>query len=112
MEHSTDDQRQYYIIEKDPLVNRFISIPKDKGTLNCAAFNAGILEGVLDTSGFVSSFIVIDVVKVYLVNYELSNVDFVCFFQPAKVIAQWHNDTTYYIIKFDEAVINRDKQLE
>jgi hypothetical protein len=83
LEHSTDDQRQYYIIEKDPLVNHFISVPKDKGSLNCAAFNAGIVEGVLETSGFL-----------------------------AKVNAHWHKGTTYYIIEFDEAVIARDKQLE
>jgi len=82
LEHSTDDQRQYYIIEKEPLVNKFISIPKDKATLNCASFNAGILEGILETSGF-----------------------------PAKVIAQWHKGATYYIIEFDESVIARDKQL-
>jgi len=87
LEHSTDDQRQYYIIEKDPLVNKFISVPKDKTTLNCASFNAGILEGILETSGF-----------------------------PAKVLAQWHKVQntimTYYIIEFDESVIARDKQLE
>lgn len=56
LEHSTDDQRQYYIIEKDPLVNKFISIPKDKGNLNCATFSAGILEGILETTGFVSLY--------------------------------------------------------
>jgi len=82
LEHSTDD-KQYYIIEKDPLVNRFISIPKDKGSLNCAAFNAGIVEGILETSGF-----------------------------PAKVIAQREKEATYYIIEFEESVISRDKQLE
>jgi len=83
LEHSADDSRQYYIIEKDPLVNRFISVPKDKGSLNCASFNAGIVEGILETSGF-----------------------------PAKVLAQWHNGITYYVIEFDESVITRDKQLD
>jgi len=82
LEHSTDDNRQYYILEKEPVVNRFISVPKDKGNLNCAAFNAGIVEGVLETSGF-----------------------------PAKVIAQWHKGITYYVIEFDESVITRDKEI-
>ena len=31
LEHANDDERTYYVIEKEPLVNRFISVPKDKG---------------------------------------------------------------------------------
>lgn len=54
LEHANDDDRTYYIIEKDPLVNKFISVPKDKGSLNCATFSAGIIEGVLSNCGFVS----------------------------------------------------------
>lgn len=54
LEHANDDERTYYIIEKQPLVNTFISVPKDKGTLNCANFTAGIVEGVLTHCGFVS----------------------------------------------------------
>ena len=52
LEHANDDERTYYIIEKDPLVNTFISVPKDKGSLNCAAFVAGIVEAVLDGANF------------------------------------------------------------
>lgn len=44
----------YYLKEKDPLVNKFISVPKDKAVLNCAVFIAGIIEAVLNNSGFVS----------------------------------------------------------
>lgn len=44
-----------YIIEAEPLVNRFISVPKDKGTLNCAAFLGGIIEAVLTETNFVST---------------------------------------------------------
>lgn len=54
LEHANDDDRTYYIIEKDPLVNRFISVPKDKGALNCATFSGGIIEAVLSNCGFVS----------------------------------------------------------
>lgn len=32
-------------------------------------------------------------------------------FQPAKVTAHWHKGTTY-MVKFEESVISRDKQLE
>lgn len=54
LEHANDDDRTYYIIEKEPLVNKFISVPKDKGSLNCATFSAGLVEAVLTNCGFVS----------------------------------------------------------
>lgn len=79
LEHANDDERTYYIIEKEPLVNTFISVPKDKGSLNCAAFTAGIVEAVLDGANF-----------------------------PAKVTAHWHKGTTF-MVKFEESVIARDK---
>ncbi|KAB7503590.1 Trafficking protein particle complex subunit 5 [Armadillidium nasatum] len=82
LDRATDDERIYYLIEKEPLVNRFISVPRDKSSINCAAFVAGIVEAVLNATGF-----------------------------PAKVTALWHKGTTY-MIKFDESVIARDKQLD
>lgn len=82
LEHANDDERTYYIIEKEPLVNKFISVPKDKGSLNCAAFVAGIIEAVLNGSNF-----------------------------PCKVTTHWHKGTTF-MIKFEESVIARDKSLE
>lgn len=53
MEHSNDDENTYYLMEKEPIVNRFISIPRDKSSLNCAVFIAGIIEAVLVGTGFV-----------------------------------------------------------
>jgi trafficking protein particle complex subunit 5 len=41
------------ISDKDPLVNRFISIPRDLQGLNCAAYIAGIVRGILDAADFV-----------------------------------------------------------
>merc|ERR1712142_691776 len=82
LEHANDDERTYYIIEKEPLVNTFISVPKDKGSLNCAAFVAGIVEAVLVGCNF-----------------------------PAKVTAHWHKGTTF-MVKFDEQVIKRDKMID
>lgn len=54
LEHANDDERTYYLIENEPLVNKFISKPKDKGSLNCAVFTAGIIEAILNSCGFVS----------------------------------------------------------
>ena len=34
------------IIDNEPLVNTYISVPKEMSQLNCAAFVAGIVEGV------------------------------------------------------------------
>lgn len=82
LEHANNDERTYYIIEKESLVNKFVSVPKDKGSLNCASFVAGIVEAVLCDCGF-----------------------------PAKVTVHWHKGTTY-MVKFDDAVVTRDKQLE
>jgi len=79
LEHANDDERTYYIIEKDPLVNKFISVPKDKGSLNCAAYTAGVIEAVLYGANF-----------------------------PAKVTAHWHKGTTF-MVKFEDHVIARDK---
>lgn len=40
------------ITDNDPLVNQYISIPREMSQLNCAAFVAGIIEGVCDGAGF------------------------------------------------------------
>ncbi|CAN8004314.1 unnamed protein product [Ixodes hexagonus] len=82
LEQANEDDRTYYLIEKEPLVIKFISVPKDRGDLNCAAFVAGIIEAILIGCNF-----------------------------PAKVTAHWYKGTTF-MIKFDESVIVRDKSLE
>lgn len=70
LEHANDDERTYYIIEKDALVNKFISVPKDKSSLNCAVFTAGIVQSVLHHSGFVS--ISLKVLFEYVQPYKLT----------------------------------------
>ncbi|KAK1878005.1 Trafficking protein particle complex subunit 5 [Dissostichus eleginoides] len=82
LEQANDDDKTYYIIEKEPLINAYISVPKENSSLNCAAFTAGIVEAVLTHSGF-----------------------------PAKVTAHWHKGTTL-MIKFNDSVITRDKALD
>jgi trafficking protein particle complex subunit 5 len=40
------------ISDNEPLVNQYISVPREMSQLNCAAFVAGIVEGVCDGAGF------------------------------------------------------------
>ncbi|CAF3449445.1 unnamed protein product [Rotaria sp. Silwood1] len=52
LEQHAQEANVYYLIERECLVNKFISVPNDKGNLNCASFVAGIIESVLCSSGF------------------------------------------------------------
>jgi hypothetical protein len=54
LEHYVSPQtpNEYMITDNDPLVNTYISVPKEMNQLNCAAFVAGIIEGVCDGCGF------------------------------------------------------------
>jgi hypothetical protein len=54
LEKSNDPEKQdeYMLIDNEPLVNMFISVPREMNQLNCAAFVAGIVEGVCDGAGF------------------------------------------------------------
>jgi hypothetical protein len=52
LEVSASNAAEYMITDNDPLVNQYISVPKEMSQLNCAAFVAGIIEGVCDGAGF------------------------------------------------------------
>jgi len=43
------------IIDNDPSIERYISVPKDMGGLSCSSFTAGIVEAILDGLSFVST---------------------------------------------------------
>lgn len=43
---------EYIVCDNNLLVNRFVSVPKDLGQLNCGAFVAGIVRGALEDAGF------------------------------------------------------------
>ena len=43
---------EYMIIDNEPLVNQYVSVPRDMSQLNCAAFVAGVVEGVCDGADF------------------------------------------------------------
>jgi hypothetical protein len=52
LEKSESDPAQYMLYDNDPLVNTYISLPREMSQLNCAAFVAGVIEGVCDGAGF------------------------------------------------------------
>jgi hypothetical protein len=52
LEKATDKEDEYYIYEREPLTNRFISVPKEFSHFNCATFVAGIINGILDGAEF------------------------------------------------------------
>ncbi|KAF2809024.1 trafficking protein particle complex subunit 5 [Mytilinidion resinicola] len=52
LEKSESDPAQYMLYDNDPLPNTYISLPKEMSQLNCAAFVAGVIEGVCDGAGF------------------------------------------------------------
>jgi hypothetical protein len=81
LEQANDDSSIYYLIEQEPITNKFVSMPKDKGNFNCASFIAGIIEAALEQC---------------------------CF--PNKVTVHWHQGTTF-MIKFDDSVVKREKRL-
>ncbi|KAK9475123.1 NO signaling/Golgi transport ligand-binding domain-containing protein [Dipodascopsis tothii] len=88
LEKSRDQEDEYMIVDNDPIVNRYISVPKEMSQLNCAAFQAGVVEAVLDSSQF-----------------------------PARVTAHSvPTDAlplkTVFLIKFDAAVIEREQYVK
>eukprot|EP00252_Welwitschia_mirabilis_P020453 TRINITY_DN5018_c0_g1_i3.p1 TRINITY_DN5018_c0_g1~~TRINITY_DN5018_c0_g1_i3.p1 ORF type:complete len:214 (+),score=42.10 TRINITY_DN5018_c0_g1_i3:328-969(+) len=88
LEKGTENEDEYMISERELLVNRFISVPKDMGNFNCGAFVAGIVKGVLDGSGFPAA------VSAHFVPVEG---------QP--------RPRTTILIKFSEEVLKREARL-
>ncbi|CAI7620031.1 unnamed protein product [Penicillium bialowiezense] len=90
LEHSVspDTPNEYMITDNDPLVNTYISVPREMSMLNCAAFVAGIIEGVCDGCGFET--------KVSAHN------------QPTEL---WPSRTVF-LVRFGDAVMEREKVLE
>ncbi|KAI6377887.1 hypothetical protein MCOR25_002403 [Pyricularia grisea] len=54
LEKSSDPTKpdEYMIVDNEPLVNAYVSVPREMSQLNCAAFAAGVIEGVCDGAAF------------------------------------------------------------
>ncbi|KAJ5952028.1 uncharacterized protein N7479_010441 [Penicillium vulpinum] len=90
LEHSVSAEtaNEYMITDNDPMVNTYISAPRDMNMLNCAAYVAGIIEGVCDGCGFET--------KVSAHN------------QPTEL---WPSRTVF-LVRFGDPVMEREKVLE
>lgn len=55
LEKSSDHDDEYMISDNELIVNKYISVPKES-QLNTGAFVAGVVEAVLDCSGFVQNY--------------------------------------------------------
>lgn len=80
------------IHELEPLTNKFISVPPDLGQLDCAAYIAGIIRGVLTSSGFPAN------VSAHAVEVGGGT-------------SQQQRDKTVFLVKFDESVMRRERVL-
>ncbi|KAL8939627.1 MAG: hypothetical protein Q9211_002646 [Gyalolechia sp. 1 TL-2023] len=88
IEHSSSSNNEYMISDNEPLVNQYISVPKEMNQLNCAAYVAGIIEGVCDGCGLKA------VVSAHNGGTEM---------WPGK---------TVFLISFDAGVVEREGLLE
>ena len=52
LERSPEGNDTFFIHEKEPLPCKYASVPRDLAGLNLAAFNAGVVRGLLDAQGF------------------------------------------------------------
>lgn len=86
LEKSTDRADEYYVYDKEPITNRFMSIPANLGNFNCAAFIAGIVNGFLDGAEF---------------NCTVT----ACF----NTVAQ--QQRTVYVVRFNEEVLAREAEI-
>jgi len=88
LEKSRENEDEYMLIDHDPAVNTYISVPKEMAQLNCAAFVAGIIEAVLDGSLFP------------------------CRVTAHSVVSEQFPAKTVFLIKFDESVLEREAVLQ
>ncbi len=86
-----DTPDEYMIIDNEPLVNQYVSVPREMSQLNCAAFVAGIVEGVCDGAAFPARVTAHSVGK-------------------AEDGEMWPGKTVF-LVKFDAVVVEREGYL-
>ncbi|KAI9655905.1 MAG: TRAPP subunit trs31 [Alyxoria varia] len=100
LERSQDNKDEYMITDNDPLVNTYISVPKEMDQLNCAAYVAGIVEGVCDGCGFPAR------VTAHSVGADDEGQT-----APQQQQQSMWPGKTIFLVKFDEIVMEREEML-
>eukprot|EP00039_Didymoeca_costata_P018940 m.335596 g.335596 ORF g.335596 m.335596 type:complete len:184 (+) comp17635_c0_seq1:209-760(+) len=75
LEKDSDRNDTYMISDSNMVVNRFVSVPRELGSLNCAAFVAGIVEAILEGAHFpakVTAHSVAQKGTTFLIKFDLS----------------------------------------
>lgn len=88
LEKSREAKDEYMLIDNDPMINRYISVPREMQALNCAAFVAGIVEGCMDGSVFP------------------------CKVTAHSVATEQFPNRTVFLVKLDASVLEREEYLE
>lgn len=95
LEKSQDNSDEYMITDNDPIVNTYISVPKEMNQLNCAAYVAGIIEGVCDGCDFAAR----------VTAHSVGEED-----EPTQSDRMWPGRTVF-LVKFSEEVMEREEVL-
>ena len=118
LEHANDDERTYYIIEKEPIVNTFISVPKVFSFPSIIIPYVDIFPRTREASTVRRLWLVLSK-QFWMGPISLPR----CFLLKRKkqadflrdillqVSAHWHKGTTF-MVKFEEEVIARDRAAE
>lgn len=95
LERSQESKDEYMITDNDPVVNTYIGVPKEMSQLNCAAYVAGIIEGVCDGAEFPAR------VTAHSVGEE----------EEGSQSGQMWPGKTVFLVKFSEEVMEREEIL-
>jgi len=52
LEKSTENEDEFMISDNEPVLTKYISVPRELSQLNCNAFIAGVVEAILDSAQF------------------------------------------------------------
>lgn len=106
LERSGTDSAQYMIFDNEPLVNTYISLPRELSSLNCAAFVAGIIEGVCDGAGFPT-----EGVSAHSVGDQEEAAAGAAAAEGKKTAGPLWPGKTVFLIKFKKEVLEREEIL-
>lgn len=55
LEESTVKPNQYMLCDHQPVINKYVALPREYADFNPSAFNAGIIKAVMYSAGFTST---------------------------------------------------------